>query len=64
MAQALQAQWKTNLGIEVELQAEEQQVQVAERRSGDFQLARMRWTADFAIRSPSFPCTAQRQLQR
>ena len=38
---------KTNLGIEVELQAEEQQVQVAERRSGDFQLARMRWTADF-----------------
>lgn len=47
MAQALQAQWKTNLGIEVELQAEEQQVQVAERRSGDFQLARMRWTADF-----------------
>ena len=47
MAQALQAQWKTNLGIEVELQAEEQQVQVAERRTGDFQLARMRWTADF-----------------
>ena len=47
MAQALQAQWKTNLGVEVELQAEEQQVQVAERRSGDFQLARMRWTADF-----------------
>lgn len=42
-----QAQWKTNLGIEVELQAEEQQVQVVERRSGDFQLARMRWTADF-----------------
>ena len=37
----------SNLGIEVELQAEEQQVQVAERRSGDFQLARMRWTADF-----------------
>lgn len=31
----------------MELQAEEQQVQVAERRSGDFQLARMRWTADF-----------------
>ena len=47
VAQSLQAQWKENLGIEVELQAEEQQVQIDERRSGDFQICRMRWTADF-----------------
>ena len=48
IAQALQAQWKENLGIEVELQAQEQQVNISTRRSGDYQLCRMRWTADFA----------------
>lgn len=48
VAQALQAQWKENLGIDVELQAEEEQVNISDRRAGNFQLCRMRWTADFA----------------
>lgn len=47
IAQALQAQWKTNLGIEVQLEAQETQVNISDRRSGDFDICRMQWTADF-----------------
>ena len=47
IAQALQAQWKENLGIEVTLEAQETQVNVSDRRSGDFDICRMQWTADF-----------------
>ena len=47
IAQALQAQWKQNLGIEVQLEAQETQVNVSDRRAGDFDICRMQWTADF-----------------
>ncbi|MEF9839487.1 MAG: peptide ABC transporter substrate-binding protein [Lachnospiraceae bacterium] len=47
-AQVLQAQLKKNLGIEMKLQAQELQVNYTQRRSGDFDLCRMNWTADFA----------------
>ena len=48
MAQILQEQWKKNLGIDVELQAQELQVNYSERKAGRFDLCRMNWTADFA----------------
>ncbi len=48
VAQILQEQWKQNLGIEVELQAQELQVNYSERKAGKFDLCRMNWTADFA----------------
>lgn len=48
IAQALQAQWKENLGIEVRLEAQETQVNISDRRAGDFDICRMQWTADFA----------------
>jgi oligopeptide transport system substrate-binding protein len=47
-AQVLQAQLKENLNINVELNAQELQVNYSERRQGNFQLCRMNWTADFA----------------
>ncbi len=47
-AQVLQEQWKKNLNIEIELNAQELQVNYTQRRSGDFDLCRMNWTADFA----------------
>jgi oligopeptide transport system substrate-binding protein len=46
-AQILQSQWKEKLGISVELSAMEQQVYLSERRAGNFDIARMSWTADF-----------------
>lgn len=48
VAQILQEQWKKNLGIDVELQAQELQVNYSERKAGRFDLCRMNWTADFA----------------
>lgn len=48
IAQALQAQWKENLGIEVQLEAQETQVNISDRRNGDFDICRMQWMADFA----------------
>ncbi len=48
IAQALQAQWKENLGIEVQLEAQETQVNISDRRNGDFDICRMSWTADYA----------------
>lgn len=47
-AQILQSQWKENLGIQVDLNALEQQVYLSERRSGNFDLSRHSWTADFS----------------
>lgn len=47
-AQVLQEQWKRNLGIDIRLQAQELQVNYAERQAGNFDLCRMNWTADFA----------------
>ena len=47
IAQALQAQWKENLGVEVQLEAQETQVNISDRRAGDFDICRMQWTADF-----------------
>ncbi len=47
VAQVLQAQWKQNLGITVQLNPQELQTHYAQRRSGDFELSRMHWTADF-----------------
>ncbi len=47
LAQAIQAQLKQNLGIEIQLNAMENQVCVSERRAGNFEMTRHSWTADF-----------------
>jgi len=47
-AQVLKEQWKRNLNIDVELNAQELQVNYSERQAGNFDLCRMNWTADFA----------------
>lgn len=47
-AQVLKEQWKKNLNIDIELKAQELQVNYTERRAGNFELCRMNWTADFA----------------
>ncbi len=47
IAQALQAQLKSALNIDVELNAMESQVCVSERKSGNFQFTRHNWTADY-----------------
>lgn len=46
VAQVLQAQWK-ELGVDVKLEAMEYEVYVSERRSGNLQLARHQWYADY-----------------
>lgn len=48
VAEALQAQLKANLGVEIELQAVEMGVYMPARRSGDYELLRNSWTADYA----------------
>lgn len=47
-AQVIQEQLKQNLNINIELNAQELQVNYTERRAGNFDLCRMNWTADFA----------------
>ncbi|GAA0798768.1 peptide ABC transporter substrate-binding protein [Faecalicatena orotica] len=47
-AQVLQEQLKKNLNIDIELNAQELQVNYTERKAGNFDLCRMNWTADFA----------------
>ncbi|HCW54791.1 MAG TPA: peptide ABC transporter substrate-binding protein [Clostridium sp.] len=47
-AQSVQAQLKKNLNIDVELVAQEMQVNIADRREHKFGLCRMSWTADFS----------------
>ncbi|XCP84398.1 peptide ABC transporter substrate-binding protein [Roseburia hominis] len=47
-AQVLKEQWKKNLNIDIELMAQELQVNYSDRHAGNFDLCRMNWTADFA----------------
>lgn len=47
-AQVLKEQWKKNLNIDIELKAQELQVNYSDRHAGNFELCRMNWTADFA----------------
>lgn len=47
-AQVIKEQLKKNLNIDIELKAQELQVNYTERRAGNFDLCRMNWTADFA----------------
>ena len=47
-AQVIKEQLKKNLNINIELNAQELQVNYTERRAGNFELCRMNWTADFA----------------
>ena len=46
-AQVLKEQLKRNLNINVELKAQELQVNYSDRHAGNFELCRMNWTADF-----------------
>jgi oligopeptide transport system substrate-binding protein len=47
MAQAIKAQLKANLGIEITLNGEESQVYAQDKKDGNYQLIRHSWTADF-----------------
>ncbi len=47
-AQVLKEQWKRSLNIDIELKAQELQVNYADRHAGNFELCRMNWTADFS----------------
>ncbi|MHA6260490.1 ABC transporter substrate-binding protein [Sporosarcina sp. CAU 1771] len=47
IAQAVQDMWKENLGVDVELHNEEWGVYLDSMGSGDFQVGRMGWLADF-----------------
>lgn len=47
-AQVIQEQLKDNLNITIKLEAQELQANYATRYSGNFDLCRMNWTADFA----------------
>jgi oligopeptide transport system substrate-binding protein len=47
LAQAIQAQLKDNLGVNIELNGMEMQVFSSERRAGNFALSRHSWTADY-----------------
>jgi len=46
-AQAMQAMWKTNLGVTVEIQTWESKVYWGEMESGNFQIMRDGWTGDY-----------------
>lgn len=47
LAQAIQAQLKATLNIEIQLEAQETEVYNTTKREGSFQLLRYNWTADF-----------------
>lgn len=47
LAQAIQAQLKATLGVNIELQAQETEVYNTTKREGTFELLRYSWTADF-----------------
>lgn len=47
LAEAFQAMWKKNLGIDVELQNQEWKVYLETTHSHHFQMGRMAWTPDF-----------------
>lgn len=46
-AEFLQSEWKKNLGVEVTLEATEWKTLLSRVRSGDFQVARASWCADY-----------------
>ena len=48
VAQALQEMWKTNLGINIEIQIEEWAIFDGTRKDGNFTLARGGWLGDYA----------------
>ena len=48
IAEALQAMWKENLGVEVHLTNQESKVFMASRSQGDYQIARASWIADYS----------------
>ena len=47
IAEFLQAEWKQNLGIDLDVQALEWKALLARVRSGDFDMARASWCADY-----------------
>lgn len=47
VAEAIQAMWKDNLGADVSLMNQESKVFMAARSSGDYQVARASWIADY-----------------
>jgi oligopeptide transport system substrate-binding protein len=47
VAEAMQAMWKQNLGVEVHLMNQESKVFMASRAKGDYQIARASWIADY-----------------
>jgi oligopeptide transport system substrate-binding protein len=47
IAQAVQDQWKKNLGVDVTLQNQEWKVYIDTLHSGDYQIGRMGWLGDF-----------------
>lgn len=48
VAEAVQAMWKKNLGVQVELTNQESKVYLASRTQGNYQVARASWVADYA----------------
>lgn len=48
IAEAMQAMWKENLGVEVQLTNQESKVFMASRSQGDYQIARASWIADYS----------------
>lgn len=48
VAEALQAMWKQNLGVNVNLTNQETKVFLASRAQGEFQIARASWVGDYA----------------
>jgi len=48
IAEALQAMWKKNLGVDVTLTNQETKVFLASRAQGEFQIARASWVGDYA----------------
>lgn len=47
-AQVLKEQLKETLNVDIELEAQELQMNYSSRHAGDFDMCRMNWTADFA----------------
>lgn len=48
VAEYIQNQWKTNLGVNAQVSGEEFSVFVADRNKGNFQVARDGWSADYS----------------
>jgi oligopeptide transport system substrate-binding protein len=47
IAEAVQETWRRELGIEVQLANQEEKVVLADRRTGDYQIVRSAWIADY-----------------